>query len=126
MTWNEVLLNVVNTLLGLVITVGIPYLFNIVSKRIKVDIQLKYLGKFEEIVISAVAQVQQTYVDEIRKAGTFDKVAQATAFCKARDAVLKMLDEKTKEIITEAVGDFEAYMKSKIEESVHDMKVFEE
>ena len=126
MTWNEVLLNLVNTLFRIMITVGIPYLFSIISKRIKVDIQLKYLNKFEETVISAVTQVQQTYVDEIRKAGSFDKVAQATAFCKARDAVLKMLDEKTKEIVTEAVGDFEAYMKSKIEESVHNMKVFEE
>ena len=125
MTWNEVLLNLVNTLFRIMITVGIPYLFSIISKRIKVDIQLKYLNKFEEIVISAVTQVQQTYVDEIRKAGSFDKVAQATAFCKARDAVLKMLDEKTKEIVTEAVGDFEAYMKNKIEESVHNMKVFE-
>lgn len=125
MTWNEVLLNVVNTFLGLVVTALVPYLFSLLRNKLKAEYQIKYLEKFQDIVTTAVTQVQQTYVSEMRKAGTFDKMAQATAFCKARDAVLAMLNEKTKEIVTEAVGDFEMYMKNKIEEAVYDNKLVE-
>lgn len=126
MSWNEILLDIINTILRIIITIGIPYVFGLIRARVKADIQVKYLGKFEELVVSAVTQVQQTYVSEMRKAGTFDKVAQATAFCKARDAVLTMMNEKTKEIVTEAVGDFEAYLKNKIEEAVYDVKLTED
>ena len=125
MTWNEVLLNVVNTILGLIITVGLPYVFSLVRNMAKVDIQRKYLDRAEHLVEDAVAQVQQTYVSEMKKQNMFDKTAQAIAFGKARDAVLEMMNERTKEIVTEAVGDFEAYLKNLIEAAVHDVKYFE-
>lgn len=125
MSWNDVLLNTINTLLGLIVTVAIPYLFNMIRVKMKADLQLKYLEKVENLVATAVTEVQQTYVSEMRKAGSFDKEAQIKAFNMAKEAVLSMMNEKTKEIVTEAVGDFEAYIKGKIEAAVYDTKYFE-
>ena len=125
MNWNEILLNIIDKLLELVIALGIPYAFSLIRAKVKSDIQIKYLNKVQAFVVDAVAQVQQTYVSEMRKAGTFDKVAQATAFCKAREAVFAMMNERTKEIVTEAVGDIEVYIKNAIEARVYDVKNFE-
>ena len=122
MNWSEVILYAIETLLGLIISVGIPFLFNIIRAKLKAEIQIKYLNKFEGIVSDAVTQVEQTYVSEMRKHGLFDKDAQAEAFKKAKDAVLAMMNEETKKIVTEAIGDFDEYLRNKIETEVYTNK----
>lgn len=121
-TWSSVVLYVIETMLGLIVTVGVPYLFGLIRAKFKGDMQEKYLAMTEQFVRDAVTQVQQTYVSELRKGGVFDKDAQARAFEMARDATLAMMNEKAKNIVVEAVGDFEAYLKSLIEANVYELK----
>ena len=122
MTWYDVLMKIIETAIGLIVTVGIPYIFSLLQRNIKSDTQARYLKKVEELVRAAVVQVQQTYVEDMKAAGKFDSELQKVAFQKARDAVLYMLNEETKKIVIDAVGDFDVYIRNKIEEAVSDIK----
>lgn len=122
MTWYDVLMKIIEAVIGLIVTVGIPYIFSLLQRNIKSDTQTRYLKKVEELVRAAVVQVQQTYVEDMKAAGKFNSELQKVAFQKARDAVLYMLNEETKKIVVDAVGDFDVYIRNKIEEAVSDIK----
>ena len=122
MTWNQVLLGLINTAFKIVISLCIPYLFALLRSKIKGDRQAKYLIMAEQIIRDAVVQVQQTYVSNLKAENLFDAEAQAYAFNLAKEAALNMMSEKLKNVVQEIVGDFEAYLNNKIEASVYDEK----
>ena len=119
LTWNDVVLNIINTAFRIVVTIAIPWGFSLLRAKLKNDTQIRYLNKLEEIIRDAVAQVQQTYVDNLKADGVFDVEAQTNAFNMAKDAVMKMVSDRMKEVVTEVVGDFEEYLNNKIEAEVH-------
>ena len=119
MTWNEVLMYIINTVFKIIITVAIPYAFNLVTTKIKGDIQKKYLQMFEDMIRNAVQNVQQTYVANMKAENLFDEEAQETAFKMVKDSVLNMMNDEMKDIVMEAVGDFETFIDSKIEAEVY-------
>ena len=82
----------------------------------------KYLGMLTDTVITCVETTNQTYVDALKKAGSFDKDAQKEAFTKTYQAVLTILTEEAKDYLTEAVGDFETLLTNKIEAAVKESK----
>lgn len=123
MTWNEVLMYIINTVFKIIITVAIPYAFNLVTTKIKGDMQKKYLQMFEDLVRNAVQNVQQTYVAHMKAENLFDEEAQNTAFKMVKDSVLTMMNDETKKIVMEAVGDFETFVNNKIESEVYVNKV---
>jgi hypothetical protein len=122
MGWNEILMYVIETVLKLVVAVAIPYGFNILRKKLKNDTQIKYLGKFEKLVADAVNQVQQTYVNNLKAQDMFDKEAQLEALAKVKSAVLNMMNNRMQEIVIDAVGDFDTYMRNLIESEVFKIK----
>ena len=124
MTWNEVLMNIINTVLRLLVISVIPYLFSLAKAQVKNNKIEKYLGRFEEIVKDAVAQVQQTYVDNMKAENLFDKKAQEEAFDMVRATVLNTVNESMMAVVTEAVGDFEEYLRNKIEAEVYNLKIY--
>ena len=119
MTWNEVLMYIINTVFKIIITVAIPYAFSLATAKLKGDVEKKYLQLFEELVRNAVQNVQQTYVANMKAENLFDEEAQNTAFKMVKDSVLSMMNDETKRIVMEAVGDFEAFINSKIEAEVY-------
>lgn len=86
------------------------------------EILQKYLTMLDDTVTTCVQTTNQTYVDALKKAGSFDKAAQEQAFQQTYQAVLGILADEAKEYLTEAVGDFEALLKNKIEASVKENK----
>lgn len=82
----------------------------------------KYLGMLTDTVVTCVETTNQTYVDALKKAGSFDKDAQKEAFTKTYQAVLTILTEEAKDYLTEAVGDFETLLTNKIEAAVKESK----
>jgi len=119
MTWNEVLMYIINTVFKIIITVAIPYAFSLATAKLKGDVEKKYLQLFEELVRNAVQNVQQTYVANMKAENLFDEEAQNTAFKMVKDSVLSMMNDETKRIVMEAVGDFETFIDSKIEAEVY-------
>lgn len=82
----------------------------------------KYLGMLTDTVVTCVETTNQTYVDALKKAGSFDKDAQKEAFTMTYQAVLTILTEEAKDYLAEAVGDFETLLTNKIEAAVKESK----
>lgn len=122
MGWNEILMYIIETLLKLVVAVAIPYGFKLLRNKIQNDTQIKYLNKFEKLVADAVNQVQQTYVENMKAENLFDKQAQIDAFAMVKANVLNMMNDRMQEIVIDAVGDFDEYMRNIIESEVFKMK----
>ena len=122
MTWNEVIMYIIETVLKLIVLVIVPYLFNQIRLKLKNDTQIKYLGMFEQLVKDAVSQVQQTYVENMKAEDLFDEKAQIEAFDMVKSTVLNMMNDRMMKIVIEAVGDFDEYLRNKIEAQVFAIK----
>lgn len=83
------------------------------------DVLDKYIDMLTDTITSCVIATNQTYVDNLKKEGAFDAAAQKKAFTMTYKAVLDILTEEAKNYLTEAVGDFDTYLKQKIEAEVN-------
>lgn len=122
MGWNEILMYIIETVLKLVVAVAIPYGFKLIRDKMKNDTQIKYLNKFEQLVKDAVNQVQQTYVENMKAENMFDEEAQKEALAMVKSNVLNMMNDRMQEIVIDAVGDFDEYMRNMIESEVFNIK----
>lgn len=75
------------------------------------------------IVSIAVSAVSQTYVDELKKAGSFDAEVQKQALAMALAACIKAISPATKAFIEETYGDLTEYLTTYIEAEVRKQKV---
>ena len=71
----------------------------------------------------AVSAVSQTYVDELKKAGSFDAEAQKQALAMALTACIKAISPATKAFIEETYGDLADYLTTYIEAEVRKQKL---
>lgn len=74
-------------------------------------------------VASAVAMVSQTYVDALKKAGSFDEAAQKEAISRALAACLASLSQSAQDYIQREYGDVNAYLTTRIEAEVRAQKL---
>lgn len=74
------------------------------------------------IVDIAVSAVSQTYVDELKKAGSFDAEAQKQALAMALAACIKAISPSAKAFIEETYGDLTEYLTTYIEAAVRKQK----
>jgi len=73
-------------------------------------------------VEQAVIYVMQTYVDSLKRSGSFTPEAQSKAFEMAKAEARNMIDEQTQKIITEEYGSFDLWLNTKIEQTVRETK----
>lgn len=79
----------------------------------------KYLTMLTDTITDCVVATNQTYVETLKKEGKFDAEAQKIAFDKTKTAVLQLLAEDAKDYLTQAMGDLNAYIDTKIEAEVN-------
>lgn len=118
MGWTEVLIKLVEVVFYAVVSVGIPLLFSFIRKYVSNVQVAKLLDGSEDIVKKCVAMVNQTFVDSLKKEGTFDLEAQKKAFEMAREEILKMLSFDTQALIMDQLGDIDDWLKVQIEAAV--------
>ena len=82
----------------------------------------KYVAMLFETVRDCVSATTQTYVDSLKKQGSFDAEAQKVAFQMTFDAVMGVLTEDAKEYLASAYGDLTIYLTNKIEAEVKAQK----
>ena len=75
-----------------------------------------------DAVYCAVNCVNQTMVDALKKEKKFDAEAAQKAFSTARATILNMLSKEVVDIVTGTVGDFNTYLDTLIESTVHEEK----
>lgn len=123
MNWEDLLTYIIQTLCGLAITVGIPFLFTLLRKKIKDEKLARLLTRVENIVKQTVILINQTYVDALKEEGLFDKEAQKAAFEMCKEKVLAMLNDETIVAIAETFGDYEEWIRTLIEAYVRENKL---
>lgn len=82
----------------------------------------KYTNMIYQTVVDCVIATNQTYVDSLKKSGSFDEAAQKEAFNRTMNAIMTILSDDAKEYITEATGDLNTYLTQLIEAEVNKHK----
>lgn len=118
-----------STLLQAVLVVAVPVIAAFASKGfvalaqylgVKVENATfaKYADQIAKAVSTAVIYVAQTYVDELKKSGTFTEENQKIAMQKALEVAKKQLTQEALEFIEITYGDITEYLTSKLEAEV--------
>ncbi len=123
---NDILLNVLSVLLTAVIipliSIAGTQLIKFINSKIKNNELAKQLTTATTIVTNAVRVVFQTYVDALKKNGSFDKEAQIEALNRAKNITLSQITEDTKSYIEDKYGDFNNWLTIQIEATIDLLK----
>lgn len=92
------------------------------KERVKNERVRVVLGQVVEMIAAAVETTTSTYVKELKAQNLFDAEAQKEAFKRTYDTVQKQLTDESTKIITEVYGDIEAFLTTKIEQFVEELK----
>ena len=117
MDWTDLILKIVEVclipILG-VLTNAIVKFINSKIEELKMrtdnESLQKYIDMFNDTICNCVIATNQTYVEALKKQGSFDLEAQKIAFDMTKNAVLELLSEEAKVYLTEIYGDLMAYM----------------
>lgn len=88
------------------------------KEKAKSETTKKYIDMLDDTIINCVIATNQTYVDALKKAGSFDAEAQKQAFKLTYDAVMAILTDEAQLYLNEAIKDLNAYITNKIESGV--------
>lgn len=78
----------------------------------------KYIEMLDKTIVECVLATNQTYVDALKKQGSFDIEAQKEAFQLTYDAVMSILTDDAYEYLNEVIKDLNTYVTTKIESQV--------
>lgn len=125
MDWMKIIAQIFEVIIFPLLSIGTIYLINLIKVKIQElkqkkddDLCHKYLDMLEDTIIQCVLATTQTYVESLKKEGTFDADAQKVAFTKTYTNVMKILSDEAKEYLTNILGDLEAYVYNRIEANV--------
>lgn len=126
MNWMEILAQIFEIVIIPLLGVGTAYLVYFIKVKIaelkektKNEKEKKYLDMLDKTICEAVIATNQTYVEALKKAGKFDGAAQAEAFKKTYETVMKLLTDDAKEFLSTLTADLEADIQNKIEAQVN-------
>lgn len=86
------------------------------------DVFDKYITMLGETITKCVSATNQTYVDALKQAGSFDVEAQKHAFDMTLNAVMNVLGKDAIEYLTAIYGDLTGYLTTLIEAEVKAQK----
>lgn len=112
-------------LLGILTKYFVDYLTakrNEINSKTDNETAQKYTNMIYQTVVDCVIATNQTYVDSLKKSGSFDEAAQKEAFNRTMNAIMTILSDDAKEYITEATGDLNTYLTQLIESEVNKRK----
>lgn len=92
------------------------------QQKTKAEVTRKYLDMLDMTITDCVLATNQTYVDTLKKEGTFDAEAQKKAFQLTYDTVINLLTDEAQKYIGETVNDLGAYVTNKIEAQINMVK----
>jgi hypothetical protein len=117
---------IITTIITAVIVPGLLWLgkqaANYLQEKSKNDKLDKYIKIASDCVADAVADTAQTFVDYIQDSDWNEQTKQE-AFELAREKALENLGLTGKKLITEALGDFDKWINTKIQAEVKRMEV---
>lgn len=125
----EILLQILQAVLiiglPLVSTYIIKYIKNIkaaIEDKVDNNITKDLLEQALDAVAKAVAFVMQTYVDELKKSGSFNLANKQEALRMAKEAAMSIMSQDSIDLITSMYGNFESWLTIQIESQVIEQK----
>lgn len=88
---------------------------NAQTQNIKVQRLVREIG---DAVANAVAAMNQTYVNDLKAAGTFNEAEQKEALMRAVSAALKSMSRDAQDYIKSNFGDTTQYLENRIEAQI--------
>ena len=104
---------------------GIRALARYASTKTDSALAQKYLEDAANAITTAVSRTNQTYVDTLKKSGTFTKENQQEALGMAIREAVNLMRHETINFLKEAYGDMNDYLVSQIEAEVRKQKLAE-
>lgn len=92
------------------------------KNKIKNENIRETLNRVTDMIVAAVETTTSTYVKQLKAENLFDADAQKQAFNMTYETVKKQLTAESSAIIEDVYGDVEAYLTSRIEQFVEELK----
>lgn len=92
------------------------------TEKVKNDTAKTLLAEAFDAVSKAVTSTNQTYVDALKKSGTFTVENQKEALQKSYDTALQIMRQEAKDFITTAYGSLNTWLTTQIEAQVKTQK----
>ena len=93
-----------------------------ISLRIQNEKISAYVSNVMEVLVDSVLEVEQTYVDQLKKDGQFTEQAQKVAKEKAYEIACNLTTVQGRNAINQLYGDFESFALNKIEAIIKERK----
>ena len=122
MTWNDILIEIVNVAFKAVTLIVLPYLAAKVGENIHNERVAKLVKKGEEFVVKSVEMVNQTFVESLKAEGNFNAEAQKEAFKLCYENWMAMASDEVKCAIIEQVADLDTWLNTMIEARIAEGK----
>ena len=108
----------INDILYVLITAALPLVLRFVYQLVSAKVADSKYASAVNAVFSAVEFVNQTYVDALKEAGSFDAEAQAVALEKAKSAALETMEIGTRKWLEKSFADMDNWLTVQIESAV--------
>ncbi|MDD3999418.1 MAG: hypothetical protein PHX62_00795 [Bacilli bacterium] len=123
---NEILINILSVIVTVVVIPLITWCGTELVKFIQTKTNnvkaSENLTIATNIVTNAVKTVFQTYVEALKKNGSFSIDAQDEALRLAKDTVKRQINDDVRTYITANYGDFNTWLTSQIEATINTLK----
>ncbi len=132
MTFNELINNLLFTILTISIPTVLPHIISFIKCQIEKSNVITELTKNENLnevintalsnVMDSVMYVNQIYTDSLKREGKFTEQAQKDAFNLAYNEAVKLISDEAKAVIEKTYGSFEEWIYLQIEVAVNNAK----
>ena len=123
---NEILINIISVVVTSIIlpliSIAGAQLSQFINSKIKNNKAADLLTTATTIVINAVRSVFQTYVEALKKEGSFNKDAQIIALNKAKDIALTQMTDEVKDYLVTTYGSLDSWLDTNIEATINILK----
>ena len=122
MDWKEILTYILSAAIVALVSYLSERLIVLINQKIQNQKASKASSEAVELVVNAVKATQQEYVDELKKAGTFDTDAQKIALEMAIKKVRSNMSVETEKYLTANADDLNEWIADMIHSVIYDMK----
>ena len=119
---NTVILPAVATIVMGLVGWGVSVFIAWINTRIKNEKVRAALENTRDIIIAAVSETSQTFVDDLKKTGSFSDAFKSEAFEKTLACVKAQLTEEAAKLIETTTNDLDTWLAAEIEKAVKNGK----
>lgn len=123
MDWGNIGTQIILGIVGVVISALGVYVTYLINKWVKDDKLKNMLNSLNQLLINCVTEVQQTYVDTLKKQGKFDLEAQKQALETALSKAKNSMTVEMWDWLVANYNDPDSYLRSRIEAIIGSFKL---